>query len=103
MHAAALAEELMIPKVIVPVQSSVFSAWGMLMSDLRRDFIRTQLETMSDLPARPVAETFASMEAEALRQCRAEGMPVDSSEVSRFADLRYQGQEHTVKVPFPCR
>ncbi len=102
MHAAALAGELMIPKVIIPVQSSVFSAWGMLMSDLRRDFIRTRLETLSDLPVDSVAETFASMEAEALRQCRDEGMPPERSEVSRFADLRYRGQEHTVKVPFPA-
>ena len=101
MHAASLARELMIPKVIVPVQSSVFSAWGMLMSDLRRDFVRTQLEALSELPVRSVADAFAAMESEALRQCVAEGMPADGSEVSRFADLRYRGQEHTVKVPFP--
>ena len=101
LHAASLARELMIPKVIVPVQSSVFSAWGMLMSDLRRDFVRTQLEALSELPVRSVADAFAAMESEALRQCVAEGMPADGSEVSRFADLRYRGQEHTVKVPFP--
>ena len=39
MHATSLAKELNIPKVIIPVNSSVFSAWGMLMSDLRRDYI----------------------------------------------------------------
>ena len=101
MHAAALAQELMIPKVIIPAYSSVFSAWGMLMSDLRRDFLRTQLENLSELPVRSVAETFAAMEEEALRQCHAEGMPAESSRTSRFADLRYKGQEHTVKVAFP--
>ena len=101
MHAAALAQELMIPKVIIPASSSVFSAWGMLMSDLRRDFLRTQLENLSELPVRSVAETFAAMEEEALRQCHAEGMPAESSRTSRFADLRYKGQEHTVKVAFP--
>ena len=102
MHAAALAQELMIPKVIIPAQSSVFSAWGMLMSDLRRDFLRTQLENLSEFPVRSVAETFATMEEEALRQCHGEGMPAESSRTSRFADLRYKGQEHTVKVAFPA-
>ena len=102
MHAAALAQELMIPKVIIPAHSSVFSAWGMLMSDLRRDFLRTQLENLSELPVRSVAETFATMEEEALRQCHGEGMPAENSRTSRFADLRYKGQEHTVKVAFPA-
>jgi len=101
-HAAALAEELMIPRVIVPAQSSVFSAWGMLMSDLRRDFIRTQVEPLSESPVDSVAATFAAMEADALRQCGDEGMPLEGSEVSRLADLRYAGQEHTVKVAVPA-
>ena len=43
MHATELATELNIPKVIVPMNSSVFSAWGMLLSDLRRDYVLTQL------------------------------------------------------------
>jgi N-methylhydantoinase A len=102
-HAAALADELMIPRVIIPAHSSVFSAWGMLMSDLRRDFVRTQVEDLSDGSVQSVADTFARMEAEALRQCLSEGMPAERSEASRFADLRYKGQEHTVKVAFPAR
>ena len=102
MHAAALAQELMIPKVIIPAHSSVFSAWGMLMSDLRRDFLRTQLENLGEFPVGSVAETFTTMEDEALRQCQGEGMPAENSRTSRFADLRYKGQEHTVKVAFPA-
>ena len=102
MHAAALARELMIPKVIIPAQSSVFSAWGMLMSDLRRDFLRTQLENLSECPVSSVAATFTAMEEEALHQCHREGMPAESCGTLRFADLRYKGQEHTVKVAFPA-
>jgi len=101
MHAAFLARELMIPKVIVPAQSSVFSAWGMLMSDLRRDFVRTRVENLSRLPVRSVRKTFLTMEAEALQQCQSEGMPLEDCSTARFADLRYRGQEHTVKVAFP--
>src|SRR5207244_1497576 len=47
MHAVALAGELGIGKVVIPRAASVFSAWGMLMSDLRRDFFVTRLLTLS--------------------------------------------------------
>ena len=43
MHAVALARELKVPRVIVPVNSAVFSAWGMLLTDLRRDYVNTYL------------------------------------------------------------
>ena len=47
MHACALARELGIKKVVIPKQSSVFSAWGMLLSDLRRDYLQTQIVDLS--------------------------------------------------------
>src|SRR4030043_2095664 len=47
MHAAALAKELSIKTVVIPKQSSVFSAWGMLLSDLRRDYLQTQIVDLS--------------------------------------------------------
>ena len=43
MHAVALATELSISHVIVPRAADVFSAWGMLMSELRRDYFATRL------------------------------------------------------------
>ena len=102
MHAVALAEELMVPKVIVPVNSSVFSAWGMLMCDLRRDFLQTRVMVLSDQTRTEIAETYSEIEARAIDGCVAEGMPRDKMRIERFADMRYDGQEHTVKVPFPA-
>jgi len=101
MHAVQLAEELMVQKVIIPVNSSVFSAWGMLMTDLRRDFLQTKVERLDEVPAAEVAATFAAIEDEARQVCIAEGMPEQRLRVERFADMRYRGQEHTVKVAFP--
>lgn len=97
MHAVALAEELKIPRVIVPVNSSVFSAWGMLLTDLRRDYLRTRPLTMQASAAPIIAATFAEMRDEARRD-------YESGARIRFeyyADMRYEGQEHTVKAPFP--
>jgi N-methylhydantoinase A len=102
MHAVALAEELRMPKVIIPMNSSVFSAWGMLMSDLRRDYLRTQVVELSAGAAGTVANLFADMAEQARERFAADPLagklPV---RLKRFADLRYAGQEHTVKVELP--
>lgn len=102
MHAVALAEELRVPKVIVPANSSVFSAWGMLLTDLRRDYLRTRpvdLATGRD----QIAGLFADIEAQARQDFAADGMEHVSERLccEHFVDVRYRGQEHTVKVPFP--
>jgi len=65
MHAVALAEELKVPKVIVPVNSAVFSAWGMLLTDLRRDYVRTHLVAVTPATGDAIVRQFREMEAEA--------------------------------------
>ena len=101
MHAVDLAEQLMVPKVIIPANASVFSAWGMLMTDLRRDFLQTRVSSLDAENATDIATAYAAIEEEARRLCLDEGMPADGLRVERFADMRYRGQEHTVKVAFP--
>lgn len=101
MHAIALAEELMAKKVIIPTNSSVFSAWGMLMTDLRRDFLQTRVTSMEAEFIGQITENFFALEAEAKSTCIEEGMPAAQLRVTRFADARYRGQEHTVKITFP--
>ena len=101
MHAVDLAEQLMVPKVIIPANASVFSAWGMLMTDLRRDFLQTKVSSLDAENTTDIASAYAAIEEEARRLCLDEGMPADGLRVERFADMRYRGQEHTVKVAFP--
>lgn len=100
MHAVALAQELKVPKVIIPVNSSVFSAWGMLLTDLRRDYVRTRLTAMTGDAITPIRLIFAEMEAQAIRDFRADGVTAAPTFEHRAA-LRYAGQEHTVDIPFP--
>ncbi len=93
MHAVALAEELRVPHVIVPVNSSVFSAWGMLLTDLRRDYLQTRLTRLDPVSAPQIAEGFAAIEQQA-------GADYGQGDVGfeHFLDMRYIGQEHTVKI-----
>jgi len=102
MHAVALAEELKMPKVIIPMNSSVFSAWGMLMTDLRRDYLRTQVMELRIDSAPVVAGMFQTMERQAVESFSNDPLAGDLPlAVRRFADMRYAGQEHTVKVELP--
>lgn len=99
MHAVALAEELNVQSVIVPVNSAVFSAWGMLLTDLRRDYVQTSLTPLAADTRTDIAGTFADMRRQALADLAAERVD-EAGEVgfAYFADMRYLGQEHTVKV-----
>jgi N-methylhydantoinase A len=102
MHAPALAKELGVKKVIVPVASSVFSAWGMLMTDLRHDYIQTYIRRVSQLNPDEINNEWSSIERGAFEQFKEEGISEEKVLFTRFADIRYLGQEHTVKVPVPA-
>ena len=98
MHAVALAQELGVGKVVVPAGAAVFSAWGMMMSDLRRDYFVTRLADLSEGAAEAIETVFSDAEEAAARQFEAEN--IDRSKVSflRFGKFRYQNQEHTTEV-----
>jgi N-methylhydantoinase A len=98
MHATVLAKELSIPRVIIPAHASVFSAWGMLMSDLRRDYIRTQPVAFVGSNANEISDTLVSMRAEALDTYVQEGIAEQDVYFEQLLEMRYVGQEHTVQV-----
>lgn len=101
MHAPALALELGVKKVVVPIASPVFSAWGMLMTDLRHDYIQTYIKRLNELSLSEIDAQWEEIEKQALAHYEDEGMAAENIEFHRFADMRYLGQEHTVKVPVP--
>ncbi|TET84242.1 MAG: hydantoinase/oxoprolinase family protein [Anaerolineales bacterium] len=102
MHVCALARELNIKKVIIPRQSSVFSAWGMLLSDLRRDYLLTQIvELSSDGAAARLDEDLRQMEENALQEFVAEEIDPARVHFLRYGRCRYQNQEHSVEIILP--
>lgn len=99
MHAVALGQELGVRKVIVPRGASVFSAWGMTMSDLRRDlFINRFVEAERD---GALAQTQAFLD-ELMHNARAqfisEAIAPEQVDLQVYCKLRYQNQEHAVEV-----
>jgi N-methylhydantoinase A len=100
LHAVELAEELGIPRVIIPVNAAVLSAWGMLLTDLRRDYLRTRVIAVNAETEAELSATFTEMEADARSDFAASGLDANGLAFEHLVDLRYKGQEHTVKVPY---
>ena len=98
MHAVALAQELGVKKVIVPAAASVFSAWGMMMSDLRRDHFVTHLVDLTEGAASDIESVFSSVELQAIEQFQTEGIDKKSIKFIRYGNFRYKNQEHTTEV-----
>jgi N-methylhydantoinase A len=98
MHGADLARELQVSELIIPLHAGVFSAFGMLMSDIRRDYIRTNVITLTDHQKAIIEKEFKDIENEALTNFKLDGYGLDDIKFTYYADLRYAGQEHYVKV-----
>ena len=98
-HAVPIARQLHIPTVIIPVLPSHFSAFGMLMSDIRHDYVRTQLVAFPKLKFDELEKIFAEMLDEAKAMLATERVSEDASIFQRYLDLRYEGQEFSIKVP----
>ena len=98
MHAVALAQELGVKKVIIPAAASVFSAWGMMMSDLRRDHFVTHLVDLTEGAASDIESVFSSVELQAIEQFQTEGIDKKSIKFIRYGNFRYKNQEHTTEV-----
>ncbi|WP_252869898.1 hydantoinase/oxoprolinase family protein [Brucella pituitosa] len=98
MHAVALGMELGVKKVVIPAGASVFSAWGMMMSDLRRDYFVTKLADLNAGAAATIEALFAETEALAHQQFGEEGVEAAKVRFLRYGKFRYQNQEHTTEV-----
>ena len=100
MHAPALGRELGVKEVIIPTHPGLFSAWGMLATEPRRDFMQTALQRAEDVSTNEVRSLFDDLvrQAEEYFTTRALSGSSDIRYDMRI-DLRYLGQEHTVTVP----
>ncbi len=95
LHVLAIARELHIPTVIVPLFPSHFSALGMLLADERHDFIRTFFADLASLDFAKLAKVHTDM----LREAQAGLRHKENAQHQIHLDLRYVGQEFTLSVP----
>ncbi len=101
LHAVAVAHEIGIRTVIVPVAPGVFSAFGMLFSDLRYDFVRTWFTRLEDAPFDRIERVYRELESQGREAIAGTSVKPQKIVVRRAADMRYVGQEHAVTVDLP--
>ena len=101
LHAAMVARELRIAKVVIPRAPGHFSAYGMLVADLRRDFVNTWFNPLADVSFAAMEEIYAGMERRGRAAIAESGLALADVTVQRAADMRYVGQEHAVTVELP--
>jgi N-methylhydantoinase A len=98
-HACAIALELEMSTIIVPRESSVFCATGMLISDLRHDFVRTYRTPLVNADKDKFNELFKEMEEEGNRILRLEMKQEKSVKFDYSLDLRYMGEYYEINTP----
>ncbi len=98
-HAGMIALELEIPHIIIPKESSIFCAAGMLLSDLKHDYVQTLSGTLDSVDPAAFREAAFSMERMGVETLKHENIPEDRIEVVFSLDMRYLRQYHEVNVP----
>jgi N-methylhydantoinase A len=102
--AADMARELRISRLLVPPAAGLFSAFGLLFSEIEHHYVRTFVRRAETLEVGELQEQWRQLEAEGLATLQAEGYGPERVELHRFADMRYAGQnsELTIALPAGC-
>ncbi len=92
---------LNIGRLLVPPDPGTFSAWGMLVSDVRHERSLTRLTPLEDAPADRIERIFSDIEDAVTDHLLSERFPPERLRLLRFAGMRYRGQSYEVSVPVP--
>lgn len=100
LHAVSLAAELGIPRVVVPANPGVLSAWGMLYTDTRHDLVHSFFVGLDDLEPDHLRNALDELRVRGVAQLNEDGVAEEAMELIPAADLRYVGQEYAVTIPW---
>ena len=99
LHAGRIAAELGMPGVVVPLYPGVYSAMGLLMSDVKHDYIRSKLSPLASVTETAISKVFEDLERQAQRDLREENFREDQIGIERALDMRYAGQGYEITIP----
>ncbi len=102
LHAARLAKELDMSRIIVPLTPGTLCALGLLLTDLRSDFAVSRLMKVDESAVAPMVSGFNSLETQAASWFSQEGISADRQVINRTADMRYVGQNYELQVQVPA-
>jgi N-methylhydantoinase A len=98
-HAGRIARDLGMAGLIVPLYPGVYSAIGLIMSDVKHDYVQSKMQPMGELSRDGVNRMFARLEALAAADLRADGFAPAHIKIQRALDMRYAGQGYEITMP----
>jgi N-methylhydantoinase A len=99
LHAGRIARDLGMAGVVVPLYPGVFSAIGLMMSDVKHDYVQSRLAPLADLTWDAIAAMFARLSGEALADLKRDGFENARIRLERALDMRYAGQGYEITLP----
>ncbi|SOE93425.1 N-methylhydantoinase A [Burkholderia sp. D7] len=101
LHAARLAQELDMTRIVVPLTPGALCALGLLLTDLRADFALSRALRLAPESLDPIEQGFKVLDAQAQDWFTREGIEANQQSTKRTADMRYLGQNYELSVPVP--
>jgi N-methylhydantoinase A len=101
LHAASMAADLGMTGVIIPPYPGVYSAMGLVMSDVKHDYIRSRLVNTKSISEDEVNAAFADLATRARADLTDEGFSADGIGIEYALDMRYAGQGYEITLPCP--
>jgi N-methylhydantoinase A len=98
-HAGRIARDLGMAGMIVPLYPGVFSAIGLIMSDVKHDYIQSRMTALADTAPEDVNAMFTRLESVASEELRDDGFAADAIVIQRALDMRYAGQGYEITMP----
>jgi N-methylhydantoinase A len=98
-HACRIARDLGMAGMIVPLYPGVYSAIGLVMSDVKHDYIQSRMTPLSQITPKDLSGMFDQLAAQALEDLRADGFNADNIKIQRSLDMRYAGQGYEITIP----
>ncbi|PYI56362.1 hydantoinase/oxoprolinase family protein [Paenibacillus flagellatus] len=99
LHCGALARELGIPRILVPPSPGTFCSLGLLVTDVRSDYVRSSLQESNGGGLDTIRGLFADMEREGAAMLAKEGVPESNRRYALGLDMRFKGQNYELTVP----
>ena len=103
MHVNGIVKELMVPTVIIPMNPGITSALGLLMTDLRHDYVMTYICRADRIDLDRVNSIYSDFEAQGKSLLASEGVKSEDMLSSKFMDMRYAGQSYELTISVPSK
>ncbi|MCC6212399.1 MAG: hydantoinase/oxoprolinase family protein [Burkholderiales bacterium] len=101
LHAAALARELGIPRLLVPSRPGITNALGCVVADLRHDYVNTVNKPVQSVDEAAIRAILQAQVESGRRLLERQGVAIEGLKLLHSADMQFQGQSHILTVPLP--